>query len=150
VAISERPRSRKLKFRDIMAYEQWIAIKIVSENMTLTVRNTKLDPGKFHTAASKDEEIKPSQINGTTIKSGKNVWIFSSGRKDSPTGTKGSIDLYHGDVRVGIFDWNCPWGSKRNSFNWWPDASKEIYYTSITGGRRSGAIGEVTIIAIKQ
>lgn len=133
-----------------MSHAQWIAIKIVSENMTLTVKNAHLRFGKFHKEGNKDAEIKASEINGTTIKSGESALIFSCGREHSPSGTRGRIDLFHGDVRVGIFDWNSPWGISRNSFNWWPDASKEIYRTDIEGGNRnSGAIGNVTVISIK-
>ena len=133
-----------------MAYAQWIAIKISSENMTLSIRNTILYNGKFHEEGNKDGEIKPFEINKIDIKSGETAWIFSSGREDAAEGTKGRIDLYHGDTRVGIFDWNCPWGIKTNSFNWWRDASEETYITKIEGGNRnSGAIGQVSITSIK-
>ncbi|MDR6761975.1 hypothetical protein J2Y38_002186 [Flavobacterium sp. 2755] len=132
-----------------MAYAQWIAIKIVSENMTLTVRNAKLDPGKFHRAGNKDAEIKPSEINGITIKSGEIGWIHSSGRQDSPTGTKGSIDLYHEETLVAVFNWNCPWGIRRNSFDLRLVASDEIYHKGLKGGNRGfGPIREVTLILV--
>lgn len=132
-----------------MAHAQWIAIKIVSENMTLTVRNATIKPGKFHRAENQNAVISPSDINGITIKSGEVGWIFSSGRDGAAEGTTGHIDLYHGDIKVGRFKWDCPW-LKKNSFNLAQVADEKIYYTKMSGGSRSGGIGVVTLILIKK
>ena len=134
-----------------MSYAQWIAIKIVSENTTLTIKNARLSWGKFHKEGNKDAEISPSEINGVEVRSGESFSIFSCGRSNSASGTRGSFELYDRNIRVGIFDWNSPWGIKRNSFNWWPDASKDSYLVQIDGGNRdSGAIGNVTIVVLKR
>ncbi|MGH1517887.1 aegerolysin family protein [Chryseobacterium sp. JK1] len=133
-----------------MAYAQWIEVKIVSENMTLTVKNASLSWGKFYEQGNKDKEISTADINKITVESGKNASICSCGRSDASSGTEGSFELYNGDTKIGKFNWDCPWGKKDNSFNWNQDASKDSYFSSREGGNtNSGAIGNVTITCIK-
>lgn len=134
-----------------MAYAQWIEVKVVSEGMTLKVKSAKLDWGKFYEYGNKDKEISTDDINKISIESGKSSWICSCGRSDASSGTEGSFELYDGDTKIGKFNWDCPWGKKKNSFNWSQEEStKSSYSTSREGGNTdSGAIGTVTITCIK-
>ncbi|WP_281233264.1 aegerolysin family protein [Flavobacterium gelatinilyticum] len=133
-----------------MAYAQWIEVKIVSENMTLKVQNAKLSWGKFYEYGNKDKELSTSEINNITVDSGTSTRICSCGRSDASSGTEGSFDLYDGDTKIGSFNWDCPWGKKKNSFNWSQSASKDSYSTDREGGNTdSGAIGNVTITCVK-
>lgn len=134
-----------------MAYAQWIEIKIVSEGMTLKVKNAGLSWGKFYKQGDKNDEISTDNINKIEVGSGKSAWICSCGRSDASSGTEGQFDLYDGDTKVGNFKWNCPWGKKSNTFSWSQDASKDSYYTDQEGGNKdSGAIGTVTITCMKK
>lgn len=134
-----------------MAYAQWIEVKIVSENMTLKVKNANLNWGKFYEYGNKDKEISKDDINKIEVASGKSAWICSCGRSDASSGTEGSFELYDGDTKIGKFNWDCPWGKKSNTFDWNQDASKDIYFTEREGGNKdSGAIGTVTITCIKK
>lgn len=133
-----------------MAYAQWIEVKVVSENMTLNVKNASLNWGKFFEQGNKDKEISTDDINKISIESGKSAWICSCGRSDASSGTEGSFDLYNGSTKIGHFKWDCPWGKKSNSFNWTQEASKDLYSTDREGGNTdAGAIGNVTITCIK-
>jgi hypothetical protein len=134
-----------------MAYSQWIEVKIVSENMTLHVKNASLSWGKFYEAGDKDKEISTDDINKITVESGKTAFICSCGRSGSSTGTEGSFELYDGETKIGKFDWDCPYNKKTNSFNWNADKDNEkFYFTNREGGNKdSGAIGNVTITCIK-
>ncbi|WP_295230648.1 aegerolysin family protein [uncultured Chryseobacterium sp.] len=133
-----------------MAYAQWIEVKIVSENMTLQVKNATLQWGKFYEEGDKDKEISTDDINKITVDSGKSKSICSCGRSDASSGTQGSFELYNGDTKIGKFVWECPWGKKDNSFSWTQDASDKSYYSNREGGNKnSGAIGNVTISCIK-
>ncbi|MFH7015703.1 aegerolysin family protein [Flavobacterium sp. FlaQc-47] len=134
-----------------MAYSQWIEVKIVSENMTLSVKNASLSWGKFYEAGDKDKEISTDDINKITVASGKTALICSCGRSGSATGTEGSFDLYNGDTKIGKFYWDCPFNKKTNSFNWTIEKDIEKHYnTDREGGNKdSGAIGNVIITCIK-
>lgn len=73
----------------------------------------------------------------------------SCGRSDSASGTQGSFDLYDGDTRVVTLVWNCPWGSKSNS--WSQSNQNSKYVVSVTGGSMdSGSIGVLTVEVIKK
>lgn len=135
-----------------MAYAQWIEIKVVSENMTLEVKNASLSWGKFYKYGDKDDEISSGDINKLKISSGTSIWICSCGRSGASSGTEGSFDLYDEDKKIGKFNWECPWGKKDNSFSWSQvEDTKASYTTSREGGNTgSGAIGNVTITCIKK
>lgn len=134
-----------------MAYSQWIDVKIVSENMTMNVKEAKLDWGKFYKQGDKDKEISTADINKIAVESGKDARICSCGRSGSATGTEGSFELYDGEIKIGKFYWDCPWWKKDNSFSWTQEEStKSSYSTNMEGGNTdSGAIGNVTITCIK-
>ena len=136
---------------NITAHAQWIEVKIVSENMTLQVKNASLDWGKFYEKGDKGKEISADKVNKITVESGKEESICSCGKSSTATGTEGRFDLYDGETKIGKFYWDCPWWSKKNTFTWTPEEDiQDDYYTTCQGGHAdSGAIGEVTIICIR-
>jgi hypothetical protein len=132
-----------------MAYAQWVSITITSRGTTLSLKNADLAYGKFHQTGNKDEEISPDDINEITINSGKSAVINSCGRENSPSGTEGRFDIFDGEVKVGEYYWDCPWGSKTNNSTWTPD-DLDNYVTQVTGGSLdSGALGNITIKCVK-
>ncbi len=127
-----------------MAYAQWVSISIQSVGSTIQVKNAKLAWGKFY-EGNKDNEISTDQVNKLVITSGNSVQIASCGREDSASGTEGSFDLYHDDIKIGTYYWECPWGSKTNISTWTPNDVAE-YITQVSGGNLdSGALGNITI-----
>jgi hypothetical protein len=132
-----------------MAYAQWIEVKIRATSFTISVKNANLPWGKFYRLGNKDQEISTDDINKITITSGNSATICSCGRADASAGTEGSFDLYDGDTKVGTYRWDCPWGSKTNSFGW-DTVDDDKYTTEATGGNTdSGSIGNVTIKCVK-
>jgi hypothetical protein len=146
----QKTNNLEFKILEIMAYAQWIEVKVVSENMNLKVKNANLSWGKFYQYGNKDNEISTEDINKITVASSKSDNICSCGRSGASSGTEGSFELYDGDTKIGKFNWDCPWGKKSNSLSWTQDGSKDSYSTSREGGNTdSGAIGNVTISCIK-
>ncbi|WP_281233933.1 aegerolysin family protein [Flavobacterium gelatinilyticum] len=133
-----------------MGYAQWIEIKIVSENMTVQVKNTKRDYGKFYEYGDKNKELSIAAINSIKIESGTSKRICACGRSGAATGTEGSFELYDGDTKIGKFYWDCPFWKSSNEISWTQSASETSYKTDKEGGNKSsGAIGNVTITCIK-
>ncbi|MFA8301323.1 MAG: aegerolysin family protein [Hyphomicrobiales bacterium] len=129
-----------------MAYAQWVEINISPLNFEMTVKNVKLDWGKFYEKGNKDKEINKSEIEGMTVDKGQKKVICACGRSDSPSGTEGSFELYNGDELIGKYYWDCPWGSKTNTSTW--TAKNDKYLTQAElGNLDSGAIGQVTIVS---
>ncbi|MEJ2765608.1 aegerolysin family protein [Photobacterium sp. MCCC 1A19761] len=132
-----------------MAYAQNIQIAINPENFTLTVDGAKLEWGKFYEYDDKDSELSIKDVNGTKIEPKEIKVIAACGRSDSASGTEGSIKLYDGNVEIGKFYWDCPWGSKDNQTKW--EKSNNQYITEVSGGNlHSGAIGLVNITVYKK
>lgn len=132
-----------------MAYAQWVSITITSLETTLIIKNAALAYGKFHQTGNKDAEILPDAINKITINSRQSAVINSCGRSDSPSGTEGRFDIFDGEVKVGQYYWDCPWGSKTNTSIWTP-FELDHYVTQVTGGSLdSGALGNITIKCVK-
>lgn len=133
-----------------MAYAQWVEIKIIaSRGLTVSVKNAVLAYGKFHqpggTEVNKDVEISADVINTLTITGGTPKVIASCGRSDSPSGTEGSFDLYDGDIYIGHYYWDCPWGQKTNTSTW-TASNNEQYVTEVSGANLyAGALGNITI-----
>jgi len=133
-----------------MAYAQWVSIKIIAHGTTLRIKNVKLNWGKFHQTGNKEVEISPDDINKITIEPKRETVINSCGRSDAGSGTEGNFDIFDGDIKVGNYYWECPWGSKKNTSRWTPDSS-EGYVTQVTGGSLdSGALGNITIKCVKE
>jgi hypothetical protein len=132
-----------------MAYAQWVTITITSRGTTLSIRNATLKYGKFHQTGNKDAEISADDINKITIKSNSKAVINSCGREHSPSGTEGSFEIFDGEVKVGEYYWDCPWGSKKNTSIFTPSGSED-YVTQVTGGNLdSGALGNISIKCVK-
>jgi hypothetical protein len=132
-----------------MAEAQWVSITIISRGTTLSIQNASLEYGKFYKNGNKDEEISSDEINQITINSGQSAVINSCGRSDSPSGTEGRFDIFDGEVKVGEYYWDCPWGSKTNTSTWTP-YDLDNYVAQVTGGSLdSGALGNITIKCVK-
>ncbi|CAF1573660.1 unnamed protein product, partial [Didymodactylos carnosus] len=72
------------------------------------------------------------------------IAFSSSGRSWSASGTQGSVELWSQSVKIGTFVWDCPWGSKTNSYDITDKGAD--YVISVDGGSRyGGAIGIVSI-----
>ncbi|MBI0551571.1 aegerolysin family protein [Pectobacterium parmentieri] len=133
------------------AYAQWVEIDIFAENMDVIIKKVNLKWGKFYEQGNKDKEIKPDEINGYVIKSGKSYKIYSCGRENASSGTEGSISLYHENELLGKYYWDCPWGNKTNKDNL-SDVTKDPQYEiSKEGGNyQSGALGNIKITCRKK
>jgi len=132
-----------------MAHAQWVSITITSEGTTFSIRNAELIQGKFHETGNKDQEISSFEIDNITIESDQSAVINSCGRSESQSGTEGRFDIFDGEVKVGEYYWECPWGSKTNTSTWTPYES-DNYSTEVTGGDLdSGALGNITIKCVK-
>lgn len=132
-----------------MAYAQWISVEIKSIGTTLSIKNAQHPWGKFYQCGDKDKEISVDDINKITITSGNVVSICACGRENASSGTEGSFDIYDGNVEVGTFYWECPWGSKRNHVTWTPSGSDDHIAQVAGGNLDSGAIGNVSIKCVK-
>ena len=134
----------------IMAYAQWVSITIVAgKDLTLKIKNANLKWGKFHETGNKEKELSVDEINQFTINPKQYAIINSCGREHAGSGTEGEFDIYDGDVKIGNYYWECPWGKKTNTSRWTPH-TLEGYLTSVTGGNLdSGALGNVTIKCVK-
>ncbi|WP_310555877.1 aegerolysin family protein [Flavobacterium sp.] len=136
-----------------MAYAQWVAITIYPSNFEITLKNVAHSWGKFYKDGNKDNEIQPSEIEGTKIAAGNSYVIYACGRSDAAAGTEGSFDIYDGATVVGTYTWDCPWGSKTNSSNWSPNGPQPPFNNYITqqsgANLNSGALGNVTLQTTK-
>lgn len=134
-----------------MAYAQWVSFNILADNCNLTIDQASHSWGKFYQYDDKDKELSAGQINGTVIEIAQESYnvLSACGRSDSASGTQGSYDLYEGDTKVVTIVWDCPWGSKTNS--WSPVSQNPNYLVSITGGsREGGAIGILSVEVVKK
>jgi len=129
-----------------MAYAQWVVIVLKNRsNQSIKIKNVKLDWGKFYVDDNKDEEIPTSEIEDRIILPSKTYQINSCGRENASSGTEGSFDLVdHSGQIIRSFYWDCPWGSKRNTWrvtnpdqNWLVDSSG--------ANLDSGALGTITV-----
>lgn len=90
-----------------------------------------------------DVEISESTISNMRILAGRSEHIASCGRNHAPTGTEGSIDLYHAGTRICTVYWDCPWRGT-NTVNVQHPAPD---YLCILGdwNKDGGAIGNVDV-----
>ncbi|OYY23501.1 MAG: hypothetical protein B7Y65_03535 [Azorhizobium sp. 35-67-15] len=56
------------------------------------------------------------------------------GRENASSGTEGSFDLYDGEMNIGNYYWDCPWGRKTNTSTWTPG------FRACLGNRRLRAV----------
>jgi hypothetical protein len=100
--------------------------------------------GKFYQYDNKDEEVSRDTVQNISISSGNSAGIASCGRSDSPSGTEGSFELWVGNTKICKIYWDCPWGSKRNTFT--VSEVNDEYLVEATGANiDSGALGNVTV-----
>jgi hypothetical protein len=137
---------------DVQAYAQWVVVTInnKSKSMTATVGGAYLKWGKFHKDGNKDEEIPPSDINKIEIPPGGKARVCSCGRSDAASGTEGGFYLYDGtdqnnDKCIGEVYWNCPWGSKENTFTTTPKNPDKYNISNGPYNKSGGALGNVDV-----
>ncbi|KAK7052820.1 Aegerolysin Aa-Pri1 [Paramarasmius palmivorus] len=131
----------------IMAYAQYIIIILHNVgNGPMKVKNVSLSWGKFHADGNKDKEISKDEIEGKVIGPDEKFQINSSGRSDASSGTEGSFDLVDvndNNKTIRHFYWDCPWGSKVNT--WTVNGSNSKWMVEHQGANLyGGAIGTVT------
>lgn len=131
-----------------MGYAQWIEINVQAEGLTVSVRAAGLTTGKFYKNGNKDSEMSVNEVNALDIASGKQGTIAACGSSNAWAGTEGGFNLYDGSTKIARFQWNCPWDNTDNYYDLFEKAAG--YNLSYSGGNRSnGAIGNVTIVCIK-
>ncbi|KAI0267255.1 aegerolysin type hemolysin [Russula aff. rugulosa BPL654] len=139
--------------RDIStkAYAQWVVINITnSSSKTVTIKNVSLHWGKFYKDDNKDAEIPKSDIENHKIDPGDEFEINSCGRSDASSGTEGDFDIYEdGGTRVRHFYWDCPWGSKTNTWRVTDNNAKWIV-ESQGANLDSGALGNIKVELYKK
>jgi hypothetical protein len=100
--------------------------------------------GKFYEWDNKDHEISPAQVDSLVIAQGDTKEIAACGRSDAASGTEGTVDLYQGGTKVCQLYWNCPWGSKTNTFT--VRDTNPSWIVSATGANTDGgALGTVEV-----
>lgn len=104
---------------------------------------TQLSSGKFYRADNKDEELEPLDIDQIKIPPGGEVDVNSCGRENVASGTEGSFEVYKNDDWVCSLAWDCPCGSKTNSFD--SSFSDDYWITVGPWNTKSGAIGTVKV-----
>ena len=135
-----------------MAYAQWVSFTMKTIGFDATVDSASLDWGKFYKWDNKDQEESAGDIDTLKFQANKSYTnaISSCGREDSPSGTQGHFDLFTQvggqKTQVCRLNWDCPWGSKTNSWSA-SDYDDEKYIVSISGGSSyGGAIGTLSVM----
>ena len=98
-------------------------------------------------AGDKDTDISPSTYENQVIHPGESLQLNSCGNKDHPTGTTGELDIVDvtaNDEVIRHFFWDCPWGSKKNTWTISESNSKWIV-ESTRANLDSGALGTITV-----
>ena len=116
--------------------------------LSLTLSSSPYPRGKFYKWDNKDNEISAGEVAKQTAGPGGNIDIASCGRSDASSGTEGSYNIYDGDTKICRVYWNCPWGSKTNTFT--VSEQNDGYMVQATGQNiDSGALGTVTVKVVK-
>lgn len=155
-----------------MAYAQWVIIIIHNVgSKDVKIKNLKPSWGKLHadgrisispplarwltgsgSTGDKDTEVSASKYEGTVIKPDEKLQINACGRSDAAEGTTGTFDLVDpadGDKQVRHFYWDCPWGSKTNT--WTVSGSNTKWMIEYSGQNLdSGALGTITVDTLKK
>ena len=96
---------------------------------------------------NKDKELPVSDFEGKVIHPGESLQLNACGRSDASSGTTGDFDLVDpasGDKVIRHFYWDCPWGSKTNT--WTVKGSNSKFIVESTGANLdSGALGTITV-----
>ncbi|KAG9253585.1 aegerolysin type hemolysin [Emericellopsis atlantica] len=131
-----------------MAYAQWVYILLQTQaamsQSNITLQNVHLNWGKFFEYDNKDREVSVDQVQKTSIKPGNQVGIAACGRSDASSGTEGSFEIWDGETKICKVYWDCPWGSKTNTFT--VSELNDVYSVEARGANLdSGALGNVTV-----
>ena len=151
------PPANSSQHTQIMAYAQYIEIRISAENCALCIRNAERSWGKFYKQTNKDDELTNEQINAITIVTGRDAYICSCGRESAASGTEGSFDIYDAagpkdangnpTAKVTHVKWVCPWAGDNSRSH---EQDHDGYGVTMTGGEsKDGSIGEVTLSIVK-
>lgn len=131
-----------------MGYAQWILLNIINNlhNQNIQIKDAQLSYGKFHAVGDKDTEIPSETISNMQILAGHTARVASSGRRDTPTGTTGSIDLSHDGTKICTVYWDCPWGSQQNTLKIQDQNSVSGYLCKLgKWNEYGGPIGDVGV-----
>ncbi|KAH9848001.1 Aegerolysin aa-Pri1 [Lenzites betulinus] len=152
VAIVEVEEHRTTDFEgDPRAYAQWVSMEITNNGyMPLKVKNVYTSWGKLYINGNKDNEVKPSYFENKIINPTESLTIAGCGRANASSGTEGGfslVDPNRNDEVARKFYWDCPWGSKRNT---WEASERSPVWEVYDKGANidSGALGNITITAV--
>ncbi|KAI0714064.1 pleurotolysin A [Cerioporus squamosus] len=128
------------------AYAQWVILLMVnSGSKAIKIKNMNVSWGKLHADGDKDKEISQSTYENYIINPGEQLQINACGRENSPSGTTGDFDVVDpsaSDKTIRHFYWDCPWGSKRNT--WTISESNSNWMVESNGANLdSGALGTI-------
>ncbi|KAH8832149.1 pleurotolysin A [Flagelloscypha sp. PMI_526] len=131
-----------------MAYAQWVIIIIHNVGAkNVKVKNLSRSWGKLYADGNKDKEVPVSDYEGKVIGPDEKLQINACGRSDAAEGTTGDFDLVdpnNGDQAIRHFYWDCPWGSKTNT--WTVSGSNSKWMVEYQGQNLdSGALGTITV-----
>ena len=138
-----------------MGHNDWTRIIIRAENAILKLKELNLVWGKIHEYGNFDKELPASDYMNKNIRSGRSMYIHLAGRSNSPSGTEGSFEIFDGDVKIGKFQWECPYKGD-NSIKWnyaamdGDNYAEENYKVStLWHNKTGGALENVTVICTK-
>ncbi|CAA7262647.1 unnamed protein product [Cyclocybe aegerita] len=157
--------------KDERAYAQWVIIILHNVGSSpFKIANLGLSWGKLYAdgkplhqskriwylplslTGNKDKEVYPSDYNGKTVGPDEKIQINSCGRENASSGTEGSFDIVDpndGNKTIRHFYWECPWGSKRNT--WTPSGSNTKWMVEWSGQNLdSGALGTITVDVLRK
>nr|O42717.1 RecName: Full=Aegerolysin Aa-Pri1; Flags: Precursor [Cyclocybe aegerita]AAC02265.1 Aa-Pri1 [Cyclocybe aegerita] len=139
--------------KDERAYAQWVIIILHNVGSSpFKIANLGLSWGKLYADGNKDKEVYPSDYNGKTVGPDEKIQINSCGRENASSGTEGSFDIVDpndGNKTIRHFYWECPWGSKRNT--WTPSGSNTKWMVEWSGQNLdSGALGTITVDVLRK
>ena len=101
----------------------------------------------LYVTGDKDTEYPVSRYEGNTIEPGEQLQLNATGRSDAASGTEGWFNLVDpkaNDKVIRHFYWDCPWGSKSNTWNVTENNSK--FMVEYSGQNlNSGALGTITV-----
>ena len=99
----------------------------------------------------KDTEVNKSTIEGKVVEADQQLRINACGRSDAAEGTTGSFDLVDVATQQVIRHvyWDCPWGTKRNTFT--VSGSNSKWMIEYSGQNLdSGALGTISVDVLKK
>ncbi|KAJ3506277.1 hypothetical protein NLJ89_g6956 [Agrocybe chaxingu] len=133
---------------DTKAYAQWVIIVLHSvDSKPFKVKNLNASWGKLYADGDKDTEVSASNYNGKIVGPDDKLQINACGRAHAAEGTTGTFDLVdpsNGDKLIRHFYWDCPWGSKQNT--WTVSGSNSKWMIEHQGANLdSGALGTISV-----